>query len=201
MNLSTRQEGAALVVQVADPRIDAAVAIQFKDRMRALAAGLPSPERVVLDLRAVDFIDSSGLGAIVAVKRALDPVPLELAALTPPVERLFQLTRMVEFFHLRREADAPDMGAPEGRDTDAGAPAGRGQVGEEPAGPVSGGAGGKGTARAETADRGAGDGASGDRMPDERASDGRTSGTTWDGDPVPRAGGLSGTAAPASGRR
>ncbi|WP_442902577.1 STAS domain-containing protein [Frigidibacter sp. MR17.24] len=100
MNLQSLRQGPVLVVRVGEPRIDAAVAIQFKDRMRALIAEAPGIERVMLELGAVDFIDSSGLGAIVAVKRALDPAALDLAALTPPVERLFQLTRMVEFFRL-----------------------------------------------------------------------------------------------------
>ena len=111
MNLHTLRDGATLVVRVGDPRIDAAVAIQFKDRMRAIASDAPDAGRVVLDLGHVDFIDSSGLGAIVAVKRALDPVPLELAALTPPVERLFQLTRMVEFFRLHASVASDGEGS------------------------------------------------------------------------------------------
>lgn len=108
MKLDWEQRGGVVHVRVPDPRIDAAVAIQFKDRMRGLLAETVGADRVVLDLGAVDFIDSSGLGAIVAVKRGLDPIPLDLAALTPPVQRLFQLTRMVEFFHVLPE---PESGA------------------------------------------------------------------------------------------
>ena len=45
-------------------RIDAGSAIQFKDQMRDLTVDVKG--RVVLDMAQVDFVDSSGLGAIVA---------------------------------------------------------------------------------------------------------------------------------------
>lgn len=97
MKLETDKQGDALVVRVLDARIDAAVAIQFKDRMRALAA-TPS-SRVVLDLSTVDFLDSSGLGAVVATMKLLGPDrPLELVALTPTVSKVFRLTRMDTVF-------------------------------------------------------------------------------------------------------
>lgn len=87
----------SLVIEVAEPRIDAAVAIEFKERMRDLIKDAPS--RVVLDLSQVTFLDSSGLGAVVAVMKLLAPERrLELAALTPTVEKVFRLTRMDSVF-------------------------------------------------------------------------------------------------------
>lgn len=57
------------------------------------------PGRVVLDLARVQFLDSSGLGAIVAVKKLLAPDQvLELSGLTPTVEKVFRLTRMDSIF-------------------------------------------------------------------------------------------------------
>jgi anti-sigma B factor antagonist len=57
------------------------------------------PGRVVLDLARVQFLDSSGLGAIVAVKKLLAPERvLELSGLTPTVEKVFRLTRMDSIF-------------------------------------------------------------------------------------------------------
>ncbi|MDQ2090428.1 STAS domain-containing protein [Marimonas arenosa] len=97
MNLNSRDDGDFQVIAVHEPRIDAAVAIRFKDRMRELAAaGAP---HVVLDLSEVGFIDSSGLGAIVAAMKQLGPTRrLDLAGLTPAVDRVFRLTRMDSVF-------------------------------------------------------------------------------------------------------
>ncbi|MCT4372528.1 STAS domain-containing protein [Yangia mangrovi] len=87
------------VISVGEPRIDAAVAIQFKDAMRAMLS--PEAERVILDLSQVEFIDSSGLGAVVAVKKAMGASQrLDLAGLTPMVDKLFRLTRMDTIFAL-----------------------------------------------------------------------------------------------------
>lgn len=93
MELIAEQSGDMLVVTALGDRIDAAGAIQFKDRMRELTQK-PS-QRVLLDLSRVSFLDSSGLGAVVAVMKALGPDrKLELAGLTPTVQKVFRLTRM-----------------------------------------------------------------------------------------------------------
>ncbi|MCA0938964.1 STAS domain-containing protein [Salipiger pacificus] len=104
------------VISVGEPRIDAAVAIQFKDAMRAMLS--PEAERVILDLSQVEFIDSSGLGAVVAVKKAMGASQrLDLAGLTTMVDKLFRLTRMETVFALYptlAEAEATEVaqGAP-----------------------------------------------------------------------------------------
>ncbi|MCU0902486.1 MAG: STAS domain-containing protein [Tabrizicola sp.] len=97
MQLKTETRPKVISVLVLEDRIDAATAIQFKERMRDLTRDGPS--RVVLDLAHVQFLDSSGLGAIVAVKKMLGPDRvLELASLTPTVEKVFRLTRMDSIF-------------------------------------------------------------------------------------------------------
>ena len=97
MNLSAALQGSILVIKVLEDRIDAASAIQFKDRMRELTQ--TDSDRVVLDLSGVAFLDSSGLGAVVAVLKALGPTrKLELAGLTPTVQKVFRLTRMEQVF-------------------------------------------------------------------------------------------------------
>ena len=101
MDLAVERRGGALVVRVREARIDAAVAIAFKDAMRSVTAG--AEPRVVLDLGDVEFLDSSGLGAVVSVMKHLGPGRrLELAALTPPVERVFRLTRMDSVFFIHK---------------------------------------------------------------------------------------------------
>lgn len=105
MNLTAETLQDCTVIHVADQRIDAAVAIRFKDRMRDLTDHVQG--RVVLDLESVAFIDSSGLGAIVsAMKQLPEGVPLELAGLMPNVERVFRLTRMDTVFTIHASAQA-----------------------------------------------------------------------------------------------
>lgn len=102
MNLSAELRPDMMVIHAAEDRIDAAGAIGFKDRMRELTQNAPA--RVVLDLSGVRFLDSSGLGAVVAVMKALAPTRrLELAALTPTVAKVFHLTRMDTVFTIHPE--------------------------------------------------------------------------------------------------
>ncbi len=97
MELLAEQRGEILVIRAMQDRIDAAGAIQFKDKMRELTK-TPVP-RVVLDLSRVAFLDSSGLGAVVAVLKALGPDrKLELSGLTATVQKVFRLTRMDSVF-------------------------------------------------------------------------------------------------------
>ncbi len=89
-------DGVSLVT-VHAPRIDASGAIQFKDQMRKFTA--LGGDRIILNLAQVNFIDSSGLGAIVAAMKQLGKGQvLELAALSPIVEKVFRLTRMDTIF-------------------------------------------------------------------------------------------------------
>lgn len=97
MELIATQLPGLLLVRVGQDRIDAAGAIQFKERMRDLIQ-VPC-DRVILDLSNVHFLDSSGLGAVVAVMKLLAPDrKLELAGLTATVEKVFRLTRMDSIF-------------------------------------------------------------------------------------------------------
>lgn len=97
MELRSRHTGEVQVITVESRRIDAAAAIRFKDLMRAETAS--GGGRVILDLEQVDFVDSSGLGAIVAAMKQLAPErTLDLSGLRPDVEKVFRLTRMDTVF-------------------------------------------------------------------------------------------------------
>lgn len=69
MSLTSTVADGAQVVTVNAQRIDAAMAIQFKEDMRTETEA--GAQRVILDLSSVEFIDSSGLGAIVAAMKQL----------------------------------------------------------------------------------------------------------------------------------
>lgn len=102
MELQTQLRDDAVHVVVNETRIDSAVAIRFKDRVREVTAD--GPARVVLDLGQVDFLDSSGLGAVVAIMKLLGPDrTLELCNLSPAVDKVFRLTRMDRVFTIHAD--------------------------------------------------------------------------------------------------
>lgn len=104
MELTIEPTPSATIIHVNAQRIDAPVALRFKEDMRALT--LRNDGRFILDLQQVEFIDSSGLGAVVASMKQLRPgQSLELAALQPIVEKVFRLTRMDTVFAIHDTAD------------------------------------------------------------------------------------------------
>ena len=105
MNLFSEASNGALIVRVDEPRLDAAVAIRFKEQMRDVTLQ-PAP-RVILDMSRIEFLDSSGLGAVVAVMKSLAPDrQLELCGLTGNVDKVFRLTRMDTVFRIYPDLDA-----------------------------------------------------------------------------------------------
>lgn len=105
MQMTASEVRDALIVTVEDRRIDAAVAVRFKDKMLELTEH--PAERVILDLSKVEFLDSSGLGAVVGSMKQLGRQrKLDLAALTPTVEKVFRITRMDRVFRIFPTTDA-----------------------------------------------------------------------------------------------
>jgi anti-sigma B factor antagonist len=99
MQMTASEVGDVLVVTVEERRIDAAVAVRFKDRMQEVTQ--TPHDRVVLDLGKVEFLDSSGLGAVVgAMKQLSRGRQLDLAGLTPTVDKVFRITRMDRVFRI-----------------------------------------------------------------------------------------------------
>ena len=105
MELDSSKLNGVQVISVKADRIDSAAAIRFKDAVRAAVDDTTS--RVLLDLGQVTFVDSSGLGAIVAVMKFLGPErKLDLAGLTPDVDKVFRLTRMDTVFGIYGDVDS-----------------------------------------------------------------------------------------------
>ncbi len=110
MRMSASEDNGSLVIAVHEQRIDAAVAVRFKDRLRELTEH-PS-DRVILDLSNVEFLDSSGLGAVVgAMKQLGNGRRMDLAGLTPAVDKVFRMTRMDTVFRLYPDQKTAVAGA------------------------------------------------------------------------------------------
>ncbi|HEY1851283.1 MAG TPA: STAS domain-containing protein [Candidatus Binataceae bacterium] len=99
MELQERIDGDALVATVLESRLDASSAPALKKRMAALIKD--GHHRLALDLSAVEFIDSSGLSAMVSALRQLQgDGDLVLIAPRNTVLSMFKLTRLDRVFRI-----------------------------------------------------------------------------------------------------
>ncbi len=97
--IQTQQDPNALIVKVVQTRLDAKIAVNFKEEMTKLIN--EGNHKLVLDLSGVDFIDSSGLGAIVTCLKVLGRKgDLVIAGVKNDVMTMFVLTRMDRVFQL-----------------------------------------------------------------------------------------------------
>jgi anti-sigma B factor antagonist len=93
-------------INLAAERLDAARAVDFKEKMAVLIN--QGTNQVVLDLSAVKFMDSTGLGSLVSVLKLLGGKrDLILCGVKGMLQDLFKLTRMDRVFVIvDTEADA-----------------------------------------------------------------------------------------------
>ena len=93
MRFETSNIGPVFVVKVLDHRISADVATQFKQEVISYMER--GNHTIVLDLSQVSFIDSCGLGALIASLKAVgSDGQLVICGLQDAVAGIFKLTRM-----------------------------------------------------------------------------------------------------------
>jgi anti-sigma B factor antagonist len=104
MRFVEQRIGTNIVLQVLEPRLVADKAQAFKEAVgRYFANG---PISLVLDLAKVEFIDSSGLGAILSLlKRMPKGSELLVCRLNEAVTNMFMLTRMDRVFTICKTVD------------------------------------------------------------------------------------------------
>ncbi|NJD37818.1 MAG: STAS domain-containing protein [Geobacter sp.] len=105
MNMKLEENGKVMVVVVKEERLDAHNAESLKQELgRLFNEGRSS---VVVDLKEVRFIDSSGLGALVSgFKNASSrQAELKLSSLQSQVKSMFELTRLHRVFDIYQTVD------------------------------------------------------------------------------------------------
>ncbi|MBN1592859.1 MAG: STAS domain-containing protein [Candidatus Coatesbacteria bacterium] len=93
MELALERIDDILVITVPGRVLDAARVDDFKETVSAI---LKNEKKAVLDLSKLDFVDSSGLAAIVSFARTLEAADgsLRISGLNKQVRWLFELTKM-----------------------------------------------------------------------------------------------------------
>lgn len=101
LELTTEQQPDQVVVH-GTGRINASTADHLQSTIRGL---ISQNKRVVVDLKGVEYIDSSGLGALVSIYLAAGRAEcmLELANPKQRVRDLFKLTKLSSLFDARTE--------------------------------------------------------------------------------------------------
>ena len=104
MTVVSTQEHGVSVGQVDSRMLDASTVNAFRDVVKPL---LQEKAQVVLDLSKVEFIDSSGLGALVACLRQAHAIggDIKLSGLGKSARALFELVRMHRVFEVFNDSD------------------------------------------------------------------------------------------------
>ncbi len=103
LSISKRSEGDAHVVAVRG-EVNLRTSPELHETLLEILQAKPA--RIVLDLSGVDYMDSSGIGTLVEIKRRVDKYKGKfiLAALRPRVRGLFEITRLEQFFTIAEDA-------------------------------------------------------------------------------------------------
>ena len=105
MNLKTEPNGNVMVVMVREERLDAHNSDDLKVEMNRLFES--GTKDLLVDLKEVRFIDSSGLGVMVSGYKnaATRQGSIKLCSLQTQVKSMFELTRLHRVFDIYQTMD------------------------------------------------------------------------------------------------
>jgi anti-sigma B factor antagonist len=97
IDIENLPDGNSAIVTVRSANLDAGNVQQFKAQ---IAPVLEACQNVIIDMGALNFVDSSGLGALLSSLRTMNNKngQLKLFAMAKPVQALFELVRMQRIF-------------------------------------------------------------------------------------------------------
>jgi|SRR5579864_326146 len=101
LQLVTEKNGDEIIVR-GSGRITASTTQELQTTIRSL---IPGAKRIVLDLSQINYIDSSGLGALVSVYLSASKAQCELEMANPKqrIRDLFKLSKLATVFEGRPE--------------------------------------------------------------------------------------------------
>jgi len=100
LNIQTKQEDGASVVSIKG-KVNFEVTGQLREVIKETIAA-EQPKLLVINLEGVSFIDSSGLGLLVAARSSVDKNSgrLHLCCLTAQVKKVFDQTNLTNYFSI-----------------------------------------------------------------------------------------------------
>jgi anti-sigma B factor antagonist len=105
MNTQVDDSGIAVLIEVKEDRLDAHNSSELKTQM--LAFFDEGKNNLIIDLKDVRFVDSSGLGSLVSgfKNASARNGNLKLCGLQPQVRSMFELTRLHRVFEIFPDAE------------------------------------------------------------------------------------------------
>ncbi len=108
MKINQEKVGDVLILRVDETRLDSTVAPQFKTALLGLLEDKQT-KKVLIDLKKVDYVDSSGLGALLFGHRQLksNSGKLKLVHLSTKIRTLIKIAKLddvLEGFTSEKEA-------------------------------------------------------------------------------------------------
>lgn len=105
MNLNIEKRGGVLLARIDEIQVGADVADELRSRIQA---ELPTTgAQLAVDLTKVDFMDSSGLGVLVSLLKAVRPAgDMVLFGMRPSVAEILRLTHLDSVFTCEKEEAA-----------------------------------------------------------------------------------------------
>lgn len=104
MSFNTKIENNIAVITISASRLDAAIAPGLKDTVAGVLSR--GAEKVIVDLEKVEFMDSSGLGAVIgSFKLTGQGGEFVLCNLQESVQEIFKLTHMDKVFNIFESLD------------------------------------------------------------------------------------------------
>jgi len=106
MKIISEQIGDVCVARISTTSLTASNAKDFEREIEPL---VKSNDKIVMEMSEIDFIDSSGIGAILCVMKELSAKggKLEICSISKPVRSIFELTRLhkiLEIVNTKEEA-------------------------------------------------------------------------------------------------
>jgi len=96
-------QGQCTVLHIAEDRFDARLAPEFRNKLAELSPSIDM--HLVLDLSQVRFMDSSGLGAVMAAYKMLRGKKMSVVNPQRAVKELLKLTRMDQLISCYENVD------------------------------------------------------------------------------------------------
>lgn len=106
MRIETKKSGRTLVVRC-EGELDLCTAVQFRDTVEEKLSSFENLANLVVNLSGVNFVDSSGLGAILGRYKHIRQRggQMGLAALQPAVQKTCELAGLFKIMQVHRSED------------------------------------------------------------------------------------------------